>query len=321
MRNLIFLTELIFASATVFGMVNENQKRANINLQKLTKEKATEQLWSELGEGEKDIEKIKELIDLGADFNNLWSWDEGKNGKTPFIWAIEEGYPEIVEYMIQHGANVNTPAPYGDRDLPIMLAAIGDGSIDLIKLFLKYGADTTLTNNKGKTLIMYAAEYRNVDILKVLLGEDDCNVIINQLLNRKKTTSLNKEIINQLLINVTDNNEKTALMFALQNIGLRDNTETVKFLIGKGAKVNVQDKYGNTPLIIALQSDPKYETIEYLIKMGADVNAKNKFGSTPLSTAKTRLNDWKPWETQEQATNRKKEIERIINLLVKNGAE
>ncbi len=318
MKKLILLTELIFASATVFGMVYESQKNTNINSQKLTKEEATDQLWYELRKEEKDVGKVKKLIDAGADFNDFWSWDEGKNGKTPFIWAIEEGYPEIVEYMIQHGANVNIPAPYGDRDLPIMLAAIGDGSLDLIKLFLKYGADTSLTNNKGKTLIMYAAEYRNTGILKILLGEDDSEMIISQLTNK---TSLTSQLKNQLIINETDSNKKTALMFALQNGCPKDNAETVKFLIERGATVNVQDKYENTPLIIALQSDPRYEVVEYLIKKGANVNAKNKFGSTPLSMAKARLNDHRPWEKQEQATARKKEIENIINLLKKNGAE
>ena len=110
-------------------------------------------------------------------------------------------------------------------------------------------------------------------------------------------------------------------MFALQNRCPKDNTETVKFLIKKGAKVNVQDKCGNTPLIIALQNDPKYEMIKYLIKMGANVNVENKFGSTPLSTAKARLDDKNPWENEEQSIARIKEIEAIIDLLEKNGAK
>ncbi len=318
MRKLIFLTELIFASTVVFGMVNEPQESTNISSQKLTKKEATDQLWSELKKEEKDIKKIKELIDLGADFNNLWSWDNGINGKTPFIWVIEEGCPEIVEYMIQHGADVNAPAQYGDRDLPIMLATIGRGDINLVRLFLNYGADTTITNNKGKTLIMYAAEYRNVEILKMLLGENDCDLIVSQIFNKN---SLCNELKNNFLVNATDLNGRTALMFALQNRCPRDNTETVKFLIEKGAKVNAEDKHGNTPLIIALQSNPKYKMIEYLIEMGANVNAKNKFGSTPLSAAKMRLNDWKPWENQEQIALRKKETENIIRLLKKNGAK
>lgn len=321
MKKLIFLIELVFVSATVFGMVNENQKSANIGIHKLTKEEATEQLWSELREGKKNVEKIKELIDFGADFNDFWSWDGGNNGKTPFIWAIEEGYPEIVEYMIQHGADVNKPAQYADRDLPIMLATIGNGNVDLVKLFLKYGANTSLTNIKGKTLIMYAAEYRNIDILKILLGKNDCDVIISQILTMKNEKVLNSEMKNRLLINAIDSNQKTALMFALQNFGRDDNGVTAKFLIGKGANVNAKDKYGNTPLIFALLSDPNYETIEYLLKEGADSKAKNKFGSTPLSIAESRLLDRKPWENEEQAATRKKKMEKIIRLLEEYKAE
>jgi len=183
---------------------------------------------------------------------------------------------------------------------------------------LKYGAVTSLTNNKGKTLIMYAAEYRNIEVLKILFGENDCDVIISQLFYKN---SMVDEIKNQLLINATDQNKKTALMFASQNFGQNDHGITAKFLIEKGAKVNVQDKYGNTPLIFALQSNPEYETIKYMLKVGADPNAKNKFGSTPLSTARNRLDDRKPWETEEQTAARKEEIKRIIKLLKKYGAK
>ena len=330
MKRLLFLTELMLAPISILGMVNENQKEENVYLRELTKKEITEQLWDAIQQENKNIKKIKELIDLGADFNDFKSWDNGENGKTPFIWVIEEGYPEIVEYMIQKYAKdneqdpfkiINEPAQYGDRDLPIMLAAIGEGNTDLVNLFLKYGADVSKTNNKGKTLIMYAAQYRNLNILRILIGEDDCEPIISQLLTRKKTNTLNNKLKNRLLINETDSNGMTALMFALQNGCPEDNTDTVKFLIEKGAEINVQDKYGNTPVIIALQNDPKYETIEYLIKKGANTNAKNKFGSTPLSTTKARLNDWKPWETEDQTTARKEEIERIIQLLKEYGAK
>lgn len=54
--------------------------------------------------------------------------------------------------------------------------------------------------------------------------------------------------------------------------------------IRQGKNLDIRDKYGNTPLIIACESG-KTEFVERLINAGADVNVENDHGYTPLLSA------------------------------------
>ena len=62
------------------------------------------------------------------------------------------------------------------------------------------------------------------------------------------------------------------------------NLEIVKFLIAKGAKVNVPDDYGDPPLNCAI-GNHQQATVEFLIASGADVNFSVEGGPSPLYTA------------------------------------
>ena len=59
----------------------------------------------------------------------------------------------------------------------------------------------------------------------------------------------------------------------------KGDTQQVRDLISKGAKVNFRTEFGDTPLHLA----EKKEIAEILIRAGADINARNnEFGMTPL---------------------------------------
>jgi ankyrin repeat protein len=79
----------------------------------------------------------------------------------------------------------------------------------------------------------------------------------------------------------------------------RTDPEEFKRLVNEGANVNLQNKYGCTPLHVACSRQPGL--VEFLIERGANVNAQNNYGSTVLHYA---------CEYQPS----------IVELLVKNGA-
>jgi ankyrin repeat protein len=58
-------------------------------------------------------------------------------------------------------------------------------------------------------------------------------------------------------------------------------------LIEKGADVNAQNFFGNTPLFVALMnySDGRKDVIMLMIKAGADKDIKNKRGVSPYQLA------------------------------------
>jgi ankyrin repeat protein len=73
----------------------------------------------------------------------------------------------------------------------------------------------------------------------------------------------------------------TALMLA----AARDHIEVVKFLISKGANVNLADEGGGTALIYTVWKGNK-EIVALLLEKGADIYARTRDGRTPLSVAK-----------------------------------
>lgn len=82
-----------------------------------------------------------------------------------------------------------------------------------------------------------------------------------------------------------------------------DRKDVAKFLIAKGADVNIKDKWeGITPLHLAA-GDGDMDLAVLLIGKGAEINVKNKKGKTPLSLAK------------------EKGHEQVVELLRKHGAK
>lgn len=73
----------------------------------------------------------------------------------------------------------------------------------------------------------------------------------------------------------------TALMLA----AARNHLDMVKFLISKGAKVNLADKGGGTALIYSVWKGHK-DIVAHLLEKDADIFAKTRDGRTPLSVAK-----------------------------------
>lgn len=74
--------------------------------------------------------------------------------------------------------------------------------------------------------------------------------------------------------------EKTPLHASAEN----GNVETASLLISKGANVNVKTKDGKTPLHLSAM-EGKAKMVGFLIKKGALVNPRDKKGITPLGYA------------------------------------
>ena len=85
----------------------------------------------------------------------------------------------------------------------------------------------------------------------------------------------------------------------LHNAVINSNSglEMVRYLVSKGAEINVHAKGGNTPLHNAAISPwADVEILRFLISNGASVTAKNDVGKTPLDFA--AMNQYKSEEKQ-----------------------
>jgi ankyrin repeat protein len=55
-------------------------------------------------------------------------------------------------------------------------------------------------------------------------------------------------------------------------------------LLIRGANINLQDRWGNTPLMLAV-SNQNREAIHSLLRNGSDLSIKNKYGFTVMDKA------------------------------------
>jgi ankyrin repeat protein len=196
-----------------------------------------------------------------------------QHGLPPAVPTGEIDSLELARKLLERGANPNarmTREPNdGHRNIlnrigstPFLQAAkLGD--VPYMRLLLDHGADPSIPTDEGATPLMAAA---GVGIWHV--GE---------------SAGTNEEAFEAVKIcyergndvNAVDANGDTALHGAAH----RGANKIVEFLVDKGAKVNVPNRIGWTPWIIAdgvfypNTYNRHLETAELLVKLGADTSA------------------------------------------------
>ena len=112
-------------------------------------------------------EMARILIDKHADINAL---DQVQ--KTAMVYAAGTGQAEIVSMLLKtgpaSGITVNTRYPNG---LTALMWAGGAGHLATVQALLAQGADPTLVDNRGKTVIQMAAENSHLDVVKLLTAQ------------------------------------------------------------------------------------------------------------------------------------------------------
>jgi ankyrin repeat protein len=88
-----------------------------------------------------------------------------KEGFSPLVLACYRGNKEVAGFLIQNTKDVNSQSAMGT---PLMAVAV-KGYTDLAQLLLKKGANPDETDEKGTTALMYAVQFRNIELVKVLL--------------------------------------------------------------------------------------------------------------------------------------------------------
>lgn len=106
-----------------------------------------------------DFAAVRELVSKGADVNTHEVEDRGE---TPLILAASFGSREMVEYLLQQGADPNDQADTGSS--VVMYAGV-----DLLTLLRDHGADLNIRDNDDETPLMRAAQGGHMDKVVWLL--------------------------------------------------------------------------------------------------------------------------------------------------------
>ena len=213
----------------------------------------TTELIIAVEKGRADIVQL--LLDRGADVNIVG----GQHG-TALIAAAARGYGNMVQLLLKAGADVNmVGGEYGTA----LIAAAARGYGNMVQLLLKAGADVNMVGGKYGTALIAAAaeEYRNINMVQLLLnvGAD---------------------------VNIVGGEYGTALIAAAA--GWYGNI--VQLLLNADADVNiVGGKHGTALIAAAAGGDTGIERVLLLLKAGADVNMVGGKHGTALIAA---MNEW-----------------------------
>ncbi|OBT87434.1 hypothetical protein VE02_04709 [Pseudogymnoascus sp. 03VT05] len=126
-----------------------------------------------------DIEMIRILFQYKADANGYFI-DNGTNNdkykkshlpRTPLQEASLEGRRDIIESLLEHGADVKSPPVTGDGATALQYAAI-QGLVGIAHLLLEHDADVNAPPAKtdGRTALEGAAEHGRIDMVQLLLN-------------------------------------------------------------------------------------------------------------------------------------------------------
>lgn len=233
--------------------------------------------------GNTDI--IKYLLSKGAKPSVLDS-----KGSSPLNFAASASQKNLEVYNLLIKAGVNLKKELSTEGANALLLAVGnDVDLSITDFFIKQGLSLNSVDHDGNTAFDYAARGGNVDVMKKLLARGvkfTNNAII--LASQGGRRGFNKLPVYEYLVSVGVQPafvNKTGTN-VLHNLVRRGNQlEEIKYFLSKGAKLNIADNKGNTPLMYATASMPDQEVIDFLLTQNIDVNHKNKEGVTALMNA------------------------------------
>ena len=211
--------------------------------------------------------------------------EEGGTGIGELFAAVEQGNVEVVQALLNHGADVNKSDKHGKTAL---FAAAGQGNAEVVQALLSHGADVNKSFVLGKTALHAAVEQGNVEVVQALLSHGaDVNKSDADGFTALHTAARqgNVEVVQALLSHGADVNKSDADGFtALHTAARQGNVEVVQALLSHGADVNKANKDRKTALFAAAEQG-NVEVVQALLSHGADVNKSFVLGKTALHAA------------------------------------
>jgi ankyrin repeat protein len=170
------------------------------------------------------------------------------DGESLLCRAVKRGSIDIVRLLLRVGADPNLRDKW--KDQPLILAS---SSPEITRLLLEHGSDVHARGSLTETALMKS---KSIDVSQVLL---EYGARIDEL----------------------DHHRDTALIHAISSKRI----DQARFLLERGANVNAKATR-RTPLTTAASSGG-VDYLQLLLEYGADMNMKDGRGDTPLGATCT----------------------------------
>jgi ankyrin repeat protein len=187
-----------------------------------------------------------------------------KDGATPLFRLGDSKRAEIGDLLLAAGCDVNAANHEG---VTALHSAAGQGYVEATTWLLAHQADPARKDAKGYTPVDLAIAAGNYAAARVLLAREG---------GKANVTAIDQPGLDGRA--------------ALHNAVINGETDSVTFLVDTGAKVDVRDGEGATPLCYAAAMG-QADIMTFLLDHGADVNATLKTGQTAVDVAKARQQD------------------------------
>lgn len=184
---------------------------------------------------EGNLDELKIYIENGGDVNAKC---EDKSLLHFAIDNCQNNYVEVIEYLINNGADINSHQS-SMKETPLhRICARIKPKIDIAQLLLDKGTDVNAENISGKTPIFYCNFSYSVELLNLLLkyGAD---------------------------VNHTDKYNNTILHDDYLNCNTETFEEFLKVLISRDFNINLPNNVGHTPLYLCRNKHVENVLIKY----------------------------------------------------------
>ena len=182
-----------------------------------------------------DVDLVKKLLAAGADAKKANAY-----GATPMSEAAIVADVAVLEALLGAGADVESKNTDGQTALMVVART---GNVAAADLLIKHGADVNAREDrKGQTVLMWATAESQPAMVKLLLAHGaDANA-------RSTVYDWERRVTAEPRMKNMPSGGFTPLLFAARQGCL----ECAKELVGAGAKVDMTDPDGITPLLSSL---------------------------------------------------------------------
>jgi ankyrin repeat protein len=205
----------------------------------------------------------------------------------PLHRATSFGHVEIMTVLLDAGADINA---VDDYQRPACCVAIMNNQFDALKLLVERGANLSVVDSEGNSLLSFAANYTEIDQFTILLldaGAPLDSLSTRDLMKLVKSVPAFKRLLARA-INLTtmrDEDGATLCHHVVGNVAREDDLCVLLDTCGRVCDaVNAVDGVGEAPLHRAT-SNGNETAMRILVEMGASIDQQNHDGESALHCA------------------------------------